>query len=92
MIPELNLVARQPMRAKASIVSISVYVTLVAEVHEQMFRSSDQSEVKPPVFSSQESLEMDLIYNWCTSEKFNQETTKVVASVHPQKRVSSPKD
>ncbi|GFV69281.1 hypothetical protein TNCV_1937611, partial [Trichonephila clavipes] len=34
----------------------SVCVTLVPEVHEQMFRSGGQSDVKPPVLSSQASL------------------------------------
>ncbi|GFW49382.1 hypothetical protein TNCV_3058891 [Trichonephila clavipes] len=37
-------------------VSESVYVTLGAEVNEQMFWSGDQSEAKAPVFNSQESL------------------------------------
>ncbi|GFX81440.1 hypothetical protein TNCV_142901 [Trichonephila clavipes] len=34
----------------------SVYVTLVPEVHEQMFRSGGQSDATPPVLSSQASL------------------------------------
>ncbi|GFV55537.1 hypothetical protein TNCV_2573771 [Trichonephila clavipes] len=34
----------------------SVYATLDPEVHEQMFRSSGQSDAKHPVLSSQESL------------------------------------
>ncbi|GFS71326.1 hypothetical protein TNCV_5050681 [Trichonephila clavipes] len=34
-------------------VPISVFVTLDSEVLEQMFRSSSQSEAKPPLFSSQ---------------------------------------
>ncbi|GFY17134.1 hypothetical protein TNCV_1089101 [Trichonephila clavipes] len=34
-------------------VPISVFVTLGAEVHEQMFRSGDQSDVKPSLSSSQ---------------------------------------
>ncbi|GFT67989.1 hypothetical protein TNCV_713611 [Trichonephila clavipes] len=37
---------------------ISVYVTLDLGAHVQMFRSSGQSDAKPPVFSSQESLEL----------------------------------
>ncbi|GFV50206.1 bestrophin homolog [Trichonephila clavipes] len=39
-----------------STVPISVYLTLDPEVHEQMFRSGGQPDVKPPVLSSQASL------------------------------------
>ncbi|GFV83391.1 hypothetical protein TNCV_3055381 [Trichonephila clavipes] len=37
-------------------VPVSVYVTLGAGVHVQMFPSGGQSDAKPPVLSSQESL------------------------------------
>ncbi|GFU44464.1 hypothetical protein TNCV_1505921 [Trichonephila clavipes] len=50
---KLNSVAQQPIRPT---VPISVFVTLDAEVHEQMFRSGGQSNVKPSVFSSQTRL------------------------------------
>ncbi|GFU95588.1 hypothetical protein TNCV_3332551 [Trichonephila clavipes] len=44
------------MKAKAkAYLPISIYVT-DAGVHMQMFRSSGQSDAKPTVFSSQESL------------------------------------
>ncbi|GFW37270.1 hypothetical protein TNCV_2632541 [Trichonephila clavipes] len=51
---KLNSVAQQPLRAKRT-VPISAFMTLGTEVHEQMFRSGDQSDMKPPVFSSQAS-------------------------------------
>ncbi|GFS61301.1 hypothetical protein TNCV_3105171 [Trichonephila clavipes] len=38
------------------LLSLSVYVTLGAGVHEQMFRSSGQSEENQMVFSSQANL------------------------------------
>ncbi|GFV67753.1 transposable element Tcb1 transposase [Trichonephila clavipes] len=36
--------------------TLTVYVSLAPEVHGQMFRSGGQSDVKPPVLSSQASL------------------------------------
>ncbi|GFY05755.1 uncharacterized protein TNCV_4404221 [Trichonephila clavipes] len=45
------------MRAKAYCAKLSC-MTLAAEVHEQMSRSSGQSDTKPPVFSSKASLEL----------------------------------
>ncbi|GFU29749.1 hypothetical protein TNCV_4745741 [Trichonephila clavipes] len=43
------------MRDKASC-ACPIYVTLGTGMHVQMFRSSDQSDAKPPAFSSQASL------------------------------------
>ncbi|GFU91439.1 hypothetical protein TNCV_2542071 [Trichonephila clavipes] len=43
------------MKAKDS-VPISAFLALGIEVHEQMFRPDSQSDMKPPVFSSQTSL------------------------------------
>ncbi|GFW97458.1 hypothetical protein TNCV_4991341 [Trichonephila clavipes] len=47
--------ARQSIRAKAYCAN-SVYTTLGPEAYEQMFRSRDQSDAKPPVLSSQTGL------------------------------------
>ncbi|GFT83111.1 hypothetical protein TNCV_629351 [Trichonephila clavipes] len=44
------------MRSKTLTVLISVYMTLDAEVHEQIFRSDGESGVKPSDFSPQASL------------------------------------
>ncbi|GFY17102.1 hypothetical protein TNCV_1088781 [Trichonephila clavipes] len=41
--------AQQPVRLT---VPISIFMTLDPEVHEQMFRSGDQSDAEPPVVSS----------------------------------------
>ncbi|GFX11893.1 hypothetical protein TNCV_2996771 [Trichonephila clavipes] len=44
------------MSAKTSTVPISIYLTLGSDVDQEIFRSGDQSELKPPVLSSQASL------------------------------------
>ncbi|GFS80069.1 hypothetical protein TNCV_2988481 [Trichonephila clavipes] len=50
-------------------VPISAFVTLEAEVHEQMFCSGSQSDMKPPVFNSQANLA--LIYRPCLPRVLN---------------------
>ncbi|GFX45545.1 hypothetical protein TNCV_2740821 [Trichonephila clavipes] len=53
-----------------SIMSISVFMTLGIEVHEQMFRSGGQSDSKSPVFSSQASLVL-ILSTHCWNERLS---------------------
>ncbi|GFS57326.1 hypothetical protein TNCV_491991 [Trichonephila clavipes] len=57
--------------APPKVVSNSVYATLGSEVYEQMFRSSGQSDVKPPVLGSQTSLVL-LLSTHCRDERLSQ--------------------
>ncbi|GFV32310.1 hypothetical protein TNCV_1675961 [Trichonephila clavipes] len=54
-----NSVVEQPIRARTT-VHISIFVTLSAEVHEQKFRLGGQSDAKPPVFSPQKGIKLQV--------------------------------